>query len=97
MLEIMVHGWQDCIAREQMGWGDRRRYVNLVLQWLDEASARNAVFSYVQHDWSSIRNDPHMAMTRQILEHALELGMRVLNGKQYYQERLASDIGSFVT
>ncbi len=86
MLELMIHGWMDCLWRDEMGWDDRT-YVAMVFDWLERASAQDAVFSYCQHDWSSIRDDPSMEMTRAIVLHAQSLGMRILTGDQYYQER----------
>lgn len=90
MLELLLHGWQDCILRDQRGWDDRSGYLSAVFPWLEAAASRDAVFSYVQHDWSSLRGDPEMEMTRAILGRARELGMRILTARAYFEERLAA-------
>ena len=90
MLEFCLHGWQDCILRDQLGWEQTDAYVRAVRQWLEAAAAADAVFSYVQHDWSSIRGDPQMDATAGILEAAGALGMRRLLYSEYYGERVAA-------
>jgi len=87
ILEVGIHGWQDCIRRERIGWEQVDQYVELTCRDLDEAADRDRVFSYCQHDWSSIRSDPEMRATRAILEHALKRGFRVLTYRQFYDER----------
>lgn len=89
MLELLLHGWQDCILREQLGWDDRAGYASAVFQWLADAASRDAVFSYVQHDWSSLQADPGLDLTRAIVERAQDLGMRVLTARAYYDEMRA--------
>ena len=86
VLEVCIHGWQDCIRREQIGWENVDEYVRLMRRDLDEAADRDSVFSYCQHDWSSIRGDPAMRATRAILEYAQHRGFRLLNYCQFYQE-----------
>jgi len=85
MLELMIHGWMDCIWHQEMGW-DNRAYMERVCDWLKRASAQDKVFSDCQHDWSNIQDDPSMEMTRAIVLRAQSLGMRILTGNQYYQE-----------
>ena len=89
ILEVCIHGWQDCIRREQLGWDNLEEYVRLMRRDLDEAAERDSVFSYCQHDWSSIRADPTMRATRSILEYAQQRGFRMLNYRQFYAERSA--------
>lgn len=86
ILEYGIHGWQDCIRRERIGWEQVDQYVELTCRDLDEAANRDCVFSYCQHDWSSVRADPEMRGTRAILEHALNRGFRVLTYRQFYAE-----------
>lgn len=87
ILEVCIHGWQDCIRREQLGWDNVDEYSRLVCRDLDAAAERDSVFSYCQHDWSSIRGDPAMRATRTILEHAQRRGFRLLSYRQFYEER----------
>jgi peptidoglycan/xylan/chitin deacetylase (PgdA/CDA1 family) len=89
ILEVGIHGWQDCIRREQVGWDNLDEYVRLMRRDLDEAAERDSVFSYCQHDWSSIRSDPTMRATRAILEYARQRGFRLLHYRQFYEERRA--------
>jgi peptidoglycan/xylan/chitin deacetylase (PgdA/CDA1 family) len=86
--EYGMHGWQDCLLREQLGWDDLDGYVARVRADLDRAVAEDGVFSYCQHDWSSVRADPEMHLTRRILCYARERGMRVVSYKTDYAERV---------
>ena len=64
MLEIPIHGWHDCVIRDEvLGWDDLDGYVASVRPDLDRAAAEDTVFSLCQHDWSSIRADPEMTAT----------------------------------
>jgi len=89
ILEVGIHGWQDCLRRSRIGWDQLADYVALTCRDLDEAAERDCVFSYCQHDWSSIRADPEMTATRAILEHALRQGFRMLHYRQFYDELAA--------
>lgn len=89
ILEVCIHGWQDCIRRADIGWDNVDEYVRLMCRDLDEAADRDRVFSYCQHDWSSIRGDPQMTATRAILKHAQQRGFRILHYGQFYAEQRA--------
>ncbi|HEV8638665.1 MAG TPA: hypothetical protein VG370_31010 [Chloroflexota bacterium] len=88
--EYGVHGWQDCILRQQLGWADHDAYFAHVRDNLDHVAETGGVYSYVQHDWSSIQSDPEMALTRRILAHARERGVRVVAYATDYAERAAT-------
>lgn len=85
MLEIPVHGWQDCIWREERGWADTQAFLAYQCGLIDEAVANNLTLSLCAHDWSSIREDPHMTIVSSILSHASERGMRIMSYREYYK------------
>lgn len=88
ILECNINGWQDCIKREYYGWENKLDYLNDVCRDLEYVSQHNLVFSYAQHDWSSIRADESMWITESILQYAKELGIRILSYTDYYLEVL---------
>ncbi len=87
--EYGVHGWQDVILRAALGWENLDAYVAHVYDDIDRAVAADAVFSYCQHDWSSIRADPEMTLTRRILRYAQDRGMRIVAYAAHYAELAA--------
>lgn len=89
LLECCLHGWQDCILRERLGWERTREYVAAVEGWIREAARRGLVYSYCQHDWSSLRADPTLAATAEILT-AAKSALRCLSYRDFYAERLAA-------
>lgn len=86
ILEIPIHGWVDNQLRARSGWENLDGYVAAVREYIDQAMARDWVFSLCQHDWSSIREDPEMRATAAILEYAQERGLRCLSYAAYYAE-----------
>lgn len=86
MLEIPVHGWQDCIWRSEHGWSDTEGFAKYQCELIDEAVERDAVLSLCAHDWSSIREDPDMTIAAAILSHARKRGMRIMSYRSYYEE-----------
>ena len=88
VLEIPTHGWHDCVIRpEVLGWEDVDGWVDSMTPYIDRAAAEDLVFSYCQHDHSSIREDLEMSGTERHIEYALEKGLRVMTCKDYYEER----------
>ncbi len=88
MLEFPIGGWQDCILREELGWANLDGYGARLREDMDYIAARGLVWSYCQHDWSSIREDPEMRLTRDILCYARGKGFAFQTYRDYYQ-RLA--------
>lgn len=86
ILECNINGWQDCIKREYYGWSNRDVYLDAVKQDLNHVAQHNLVFSYAQHDWSSIRGDENMWITEGILQHAVELGIQIVNYSDFYAD-----------
>jgi peptidoglycan/xylan/chitin deacetylase (PgdA/CDA1 family) len=77
--EYGIHGWQDCLLRDQLGWTEHDAYFDRLRADIEQAAASRGYFSYAQHDWSSIRDDPDMTLTRRILACAVNRGMRVVD------------------
>jgi len=86
MFEFPVAGWQDCILREQVGWANLNGYLERVRQDVDHIVANDLVWSYVQHDWSSVREDPEMRMTRDLLRYARGQGVEFAFYRSYYDK-----------
>ncbi len=82
VLECPVQGWQDCILRDNIGWANHQSYMEAVRPQLAQVAEQDLVWGYAQHDWSSVREDPEMSLTRSVLECALGLG---LSFESYYQ------------
>ncbi len=88
VLEIPTHGWHDCVIRpEVLGWEDVDGWVESMKPYINRAAAEDLIFSYCQHDHSSIREDPEMSGTERHIEYALEKGLRVITCNDYYEER----------
>nr|MDO8110901.1 polysaccharide deacetylase family protein [Candidatus Sigynarchaeota archaeon] len=86
MLECTVNGWQDCIWREHHGW--KARWDEQVNSDIDYVAGHGLFLTLCQHDWSSIQQDPEMAMTAAIIDHANAKGVRILHYKAFYEEQL---------
>ncbi|MCL6444395.1 MAG: polysaccharide deacetylase family protein [Alicyclobacillus sp.] len=89
ILECNINGWQDCIKREYYGWENRNDYVRDIKNDLDYVKQNDLVFSYCQHDWSSIRGDETMWITESIINYALDLGIRIVHYTDFYLEMLS--------
>jgi hypothetical protein len=89
MLEVGITGWQDCILRDQVGWTNHDGYLRVALAHLDETARHDLVWSYVQHDWSSIRDDPDMHITETLLRAAQDRSVEIVHYATYYQRRRA--------
>jgi hypothetical protein len=86
MLEIPIHGWHDCVIRDEvLGWDNVDGYVDSVRPYIDRAAAEDKVFSLCQHDWSSIRADPQMRATEALIRYAQDQGLRLMSYRAYYE------------
>jgi peptidoglycan/xylan/chitin deacetylase (PgdA/CDA1 family) len=94
MLEIPIQQWQDCLWRRLHGWDDIAGYRVELRRCVDEAVARDAVWGYCAHDWSTIRGDPALGLIDDLLSYARDRGMRVLSHRAFYeaQRRIAGDV-----
>jgi len=94
MLEVMTHGWHDCLLRPLCGWNHLDEYLDLVKPLIDQAVAEDLVFSHCAHDHSSIREDPEMTIMACILDHAQAKGLTIISYKQYYEKRKVERLAS---
>ena len=86
VLEIPIHGWHDCVIRDEvLGWDNVDGYVESVRPYIERAAAEDTVFSFCQHDWSSIRADPQMHATETLIRYAQEQGLRFMSYRAYYE------------
>jgi len=89
VLELPVHGWQDCIWRAEYGWANTKGFMDYQCELVDEAAERDCVLNLCSHDWSSIREDPEMTIMAGILSHARKRGLRIMSFRSYYEEQAA--------
>lgn len=89
ILELPVHGWQDCIWRGENGWEDTTGFMEYQCGLVDEAADRDCVLNLCSHDWSSIREDPEMTIIAAILARARKRGLRIMSFRSYYEEMAA--------
>lgn len=89
ILELPVHGWQDCIWRAEYGWANTKGFMDYQCELVDEAVERDCVLNLCSHDWSSIREDPEMTIVAGILSHARKRGLRIMSFRSYYEEQAA--------
>jgi len=85
VLECPVQGWQDCILRDEIGWGNHDGYLNELKKNLDYIAKHDLVWGYAQHDWSSIREDLDMSITRGMIEYAQSLGVEIKSYLEFYK------------
>jgi len=88
LLEFPIHG-NDYNVRNQMGWDDAAGYLAWTQRQLDDAAERDVVWSYAIHDHSAVRGDPEMSLVREMIEHALERGVAILDYHEAYTIRKA--------
>ncbi len=88
--EYGIHGWQDCILREKLGWTGLDAYFQRLRLDVDRVVADDGYFSYCQHDWSSVRADPELTLTRRILEYVRDAGIQVTTYAAHFAEQTAT-------
>lgn len=89
MLEIPVHGWQDCIWRSEHGWDNTEGFARYQCELIDEVADTDSVLSLCAHDWSAIKEDSEMTIVATILSHARDRGLRVMSYRAYYEQMQA--------
>ena len=86
VLEIPIHGWHDCVIRDEvLGWENVDGYVESVKPYIEQAAAEDKVFSFCQHDWSSIRADPQMCATDALIRYAQDQGLHFMSYRAYHE------------
>lgn len=86
IMEFPVQGWQDCLWFDTYGLQNTNEYLHYLKENIDYIAERDLVWSYVQHDWSTMRFDPNMEITRKFVEYALSKNIEIKNHKSYYKE-----------
>lgn len=89
ILEFPLHGWQDCLVRERLGWENIGAYVDRLKRDVDHAVRGGHDFVYCSHDWSSIRHDPALDHLREFIRYAREQGMEIGSYSAYYDDKRA--------
>lgn len=86
ILEFPLQGYIDCVWKDIHGYNKTEEYLNLVKTGIDYIVEKDLSWSYAQHDWSSIKGDPKMAVTRATIEYALKKGVKIISYLDYYKE-----------
>jgi peptidoglycan/xylan/chitin deacetylase (PgdA/CDA1 family) len=90
MVEYGIQGWADCLLREELGWDDHDGYLLELRRNLDLVTRRDLVWSYLQHDWSSLRGDPDMTLTDTLLREVRDRGIESLRYVDHYERMLTT-------
>lgn len=90
ILETTVHGWHDSTIRDILGWESLDAWVESVKPYVDRAATEGKIYSHLQHDWSSIREDPELTATKAVLQYAREQTLSFLSYHDYHKEQLAA-------
>ncbi len=83
IMEFPLH-LVDNINRERYGWENHSLYFGFVKAKMEKAYEEKLVFSYVQHDHSSVTGDESMELTYKILEEAKKMGFQFHTYLHYY-------------
>jgi peptidoglycan/xylan/chitin deacetylase (PgdA/CDA1 family) len=85
LLEFGIQGWADCLLREEIGWDDHEAYLAELRANLELVVSRDLDWSYLQHDWSSLRADPELRLTEALLQLTREYGAVPETYAAYYE------------
>lgn len=88
ILEIPVQGWQDCLWYEENGVTNKEGYLQYLKNTVDTVLENNFTWSFVQHDWSTVKYDPDFSITRQFILYAKKKGVTFMNHSEYYHLKL---------
>ena len=91
ILEFPLQGYIDCVWRDIHGYDKTEEYLNLIKTEIDYIVEKDLSWSYAQHDWSSIKGDPKMIVTKTIIEYALEKGVNIISYSDYYKKMAKSN------
>ncbi len=87
ILECTVQGWHDNALKERLK--DKDEYIDYVKKNIDYIAEKGLVWSYVQHDHSSFWKDPDLSIVREMIEYALDKGVKIISYKQFYENKLS--------
>lgn len=77
----------DVLKRRILGWKNLNLYIKCIRSDLDYAAEHDLVYSYAQHDWTSLKEDPKMSIITNLLEYAKKK-MEIISHREYYQREL---------
>ena len=97
ILEFPIQGYQDVYRRRACGWKDLDCYFQGLQGEIEEVAERDLILDYCQHDWSSIREDPEMSLTRRIIRYAQGQGIQFGLYREVWQEMCAKRMGRVVS
>jgi len=86
MLEFPIQGWQDGYWRNVNGWNNIAGYITYLKENIDYIVSKNLVWGYLQHDFTSLREDPDMKVMRELLNYAIKRGVKINSYKQEYED-----------
>ncbi len=90
MLEIPIQGWHDVLWKSQHGWTNIEGYVAMLKDGLQEVLDHDYVWSFLAHDWSSVREDPEMSGIRAFIEYARQQqNVAFMTHAAFYEQALA--------
>ena len=95
IMEFPIH-LMDNVNRERYGWSNHLLYFGLVKAKMEKAMEGRLVFSYLQHDHSSVTGDEEMELTYKILETAKKMGFQFYTYWHYYLKERAKSKLSFL-
>jgi peptidoglycan/xylan/chitin deacetylase (PgdA/CDA1 family) len=90
LLEIPIQGWHDGTWKFVHGWANTQGYVAMLADSLQQVVEKDYTWSFLAHDWTSIRKDPNMSGIRAFIELALEQeDVSFLSHSAFYEQALA--------
>jgi len=87
LMEFPVQGWQDGYWRDTYGWKNIEGYIKYLKENIDYIAEKDLIWGYLQHDFTSLREDPDMKVMRELLNYAIKKGVKI---NLYKEEYIAS-------
>jgi len=87
MMEFPIQGWQDGYWRNVNGWKNTDGYISYLKENIDYIASKNLTWGYLQHDFTSLREDPDMKVMRELLDYSSKKGVKVKLYKEEYESR----------
>ncbi len=88
MLEFPIQGWQDGYWRNTYGWKNIDGYIAYLKDNVDCVVSKDLTWDYLQHDFTTLREDPDMRVMREFLAYAIKRGIKIGLYKEEYKSRL---------
>jgi peptidoglycan/xylan/chitin deacetylase (PgdA/CDA1 family) len=88
MMEFPIQGWQDGYWRNTYGWKDVDGYITYLKENIDYIATKELTWGYLQHDFTSLRENPDMRIMREFLSYAIKKGVKINTYKEEYFKSL---------